>query len=44
MGEVINDGIFAVRSWEKQMEWNKRIRSMARRPIHFVEGFYTKVQ
>ena len=25
--------IFAVRSWKKQMEWNKKIRSMARKPI-----------
>ena len=25
--------IFAVRSWKKQMEWNKRVRKMARRDI-----------
>ena len=23
--------IFAVRSWKKQMEWNKRVRNIARR-------------
>ena len=25
--------IFAVRSWKKQMEWNKRLRKMARMAI-----------
>ena len=25
--------IFAVRSWKKQIEWNKRVRKFARRDI-----------